>query len=239
MQTVGSTGLPSITLFTAVPVSISAGDQVVLSWSVSGATAVTIDQGVGAVATTGDRTVMPAMTTTYTLTAVNAAGANSAKVTVTVAGTSAADIIPPPGPPYIQYFTVTPESIAPGGTAVLSWSVLGALSVTVDNGIGSVTSVNTRSVSPGSTTTYTLSANNPAGTSLGYAVLTIASPVSPPANGSSVEKKWIGSTYTREYHYLDCSIARKIPFPSKIWFDTVAQAQAEGYHACPVCKPPQ
>jgi len=122
---------------------------------------------------------------------------------------------------------------------VLSWSIAGASSVTIDNGIGSVPQVNTRAVSPGATTTYTLSATNPAGTSFGYAVLTVASTASPPGDGSSVEKNWIGSTYTREYHYPDCSIARKIPFPSKIWFDTVAQAQAEGYHACPVCKPPQ
>ncbi|MCX6004458.1 MAG: hypothetical protein NT082_02120 [Chloroflexi bacterium] len=234
-----SSSLPTISSFTASPASVTAGGSVVLSWNVSSATTIIIDQGVGIVDTTGSAAVTPATTTTYTLTAVNASGANSKTAVVTVTGTSATTTIPPPGPPLIQYFTVTPTGITPKGTAVLSWSVVGASSVTIDNGIGNVAPANTRAVSPNFTTTYMLTALNPAGTSLGYAVLTVASASPPSTTGPSNNKDWLGSTYTYEYHYPGCSIAQNIPFPSRIWFDTVAQAKAAGYHACPVCKPPK
>jgi hypothetical protein len=50
---------------------------------------------------------------------------------------------------------------------------------------------------------------------------------------------WLASTYTAEYHYPSCPIAQNIPLPSRIWFNTVMQAQAAGYHPCPVCNAPR
>ena len=75
---------PAIRSFSVTPMSIVAGQSVTLSWTTTGATSVSIDQGVGTVAATGTVAVSPAATTTYTLTATNAGGTSSASLTVTV-----------------------------------------------------------------------------------------------------------------------------------------------------------
>ncbi len=76
-------GAPVIQSFGAQPATIAAGGSSTLAWSVTGATQLSIDQGVGAVTGTSIP-VSPAATTTYTLTAVNAAGSSTASATVTV-----------------------------------------------------------------------------------------------------------------------------------------------------------
>jgi uncharacterized repeat protein (TIGR02543 family) len=76
--------VPIITFFSAVPSTITAGESSTLSWSVTDATSVTIDNGVGTVALSGSTTVSPVTTTTYTLTATNTAGSVTATTTVTV-----------------------------------------------------------------------------------------------------------------------------------------------------------
>ena len=76
---------PAIVSFTASPATIFLGQTSTLSWTVTGAATLTIDQGVGSVLVTvlGGTTqvVTPAHTTTYTLTLNNSL---SAQVTVTV-----------------------------------------------------------------------------------------------------------------------------------------------------------
>ena len=83
-------GLPVISSFTASPGSITVGDSSTLSWNVSNATSVTIDQGVGAVAAVGSTPVSPATTTTYALTAINASGLSWHAITVVVGAAPAA-----------------------------------------------------------------------------------------------------------------------------------------------------
>lgn len=83
--TVTQVGAPTINDFSAMPQQIASGAQATLSWNVTGATSVTIDNGVGNQAATGSANVSPAQTTTYTLTAVGAGGQTSAQTTVTVA----------------------------------------------------------------------------------------------------------------------------------------------------------
>jgi len=75
---------PIINSFSADSPSITAGESSTLSWSVTDATTVTIDQGVGTIALSGATTVSPITTTTYTLTATNTAGSVTATTTVTV-----------------------------------------------------------------------------------------------------------------------------------------------------------
>ena len=75
---------PSITSFTASPSTITAGQSSTLNWSVSGATTLTLDNGIGSVTGSSSRTVSPGSTTTYTLTATNSTGSVSARATVTV-----------------------------------------------------------------------------------------------------------------------------------------------------------
>jgi subtilase family serine protease len=86
---------PVINSFNAAPAGIAAGAASTLSWEVSNAVAVTINQGVGSVGLTGTRVVSPAVTTTYTLTAANTAyfGQATAKVTVAAAAAAKPDLI--------------------------------------------------------------------------------------------------------------------------------------------------
>ncbi len=83
--------LPAITSFTATPsVRTSAGVST-LAWTTTGATSVAISGLGGTFALSGTRDVSVAATTTYTLTAANAAGSVTATATVNVlpgAGTS-------------------------------------------------------------------------------------------------------------------------------------------------------
>ena len=78
--------LPVISYFTASPGSITLGASSTLSWSVSGAPIISINQGVGGVTPSGTRVVSPAATTTYTLTATNATGTVTQPVQVVVSG---------------------------------------------------------------------------------------------------------------------------------------------------------
>ena len=75
---------PVINQFTATPEAISAGQTVTLSWDVSDATAVVIQPSLGDVGPSGSQQLSPATSTTYTLTATNAAGNRTGSLTVTV-----------------------------------------------------------------------------------------------------------------------------------------------------------
>ncbi|MGI8995694.1 MAG: Ig-like domain-containing protein [Pyrinomonadaceae bacterium] len=85
---------PSAT-FTVSPSTINSGQSATLSWTTTDATTVTIDQGVGVVATNGATMVAPTATTTYTLTATGAGENTTASVTVYVAS---GDVTPPSTP---------------------------------------------------------------------------------------------------------------------------------------------
>ena len=75
---------PVILSFDADPGTINPGGTSTLSWEVTGAATVHIDQGVGDVALSGTRDVSPGETTIYTLTATNEAGSVNATVQITV-----------------------------------------------------------------------------------------------------------------------------------------------------------
>ncbi len=142
--------------------------------------------------------------------------------------------------PVIQAW-LNPTGIMPKGTAELHWNVTGANSVSIDQGIGPVAPSGNRAVSPNVTTTYTVTAYYAGGTVTNAVTLAVSplGPVPSPSPQPVYEKDWLGSTYTHEYHYPGCPVARHIPQHSRIWFDTTMQAQAAGYHPCPVCKPPR
>lgn len=79
---------PTITSFTASPSSLAVdGGTVTLTWTVSGATALSIDNGVGPVTplTTGTVTPTVAATTPFTLTATNGNGMSVATASICVA----------------------------------------------------------------------------------------------------------------------------------------------------------
>ena len=84
---------PVINSFTAEPSTIEPGQSSTLRWSISGATDMTIDHGVGAVQSQGMRQVFPRTSTTYLLTVRGPGGMDSRSVNVEVASA------PPPPPP--------------------------------------------------------------------------------------------------------------------------------------------
>jgi PKD repeat protein len=163
--TVTTAPLPVISSYTASPPDIAPGASSTLAWSVSGATSLSIDKGVGIVTGTSV-SVTPTRTTTYTLTATNDAGAVSHSTTVTVT---------PVPVPVIASFTATPATIARGASSTLAWSVTGATSLSIDNGVGTVTGTSIP-VTPAATTTYTLTVSNAGGPATTTTTVTIPAP---------------------------------------------------------------
>ncbi len=82
---------PSASL-SAEPSSIERGKSATLKWSSQNATSASLNQGIGAVPTSGSREVFPTQSTTYELTARGAGGEAGATARVTVRA-------PPPPPP--------------------------------------------------------------------------------------------------------------------------------------------
>jgi len=139
-----------------------------LTWSVSNATSLSINQGVGIV-TGSSRMVSPTVTTTYTLTATGAGGAATAQVTVTVGGIASTST-----PPVITSFTASNESIVAGDSTALSWTITGnpTPTVTISGGVGTPVG-SLVSVSPTVTTTYILTATNSAGSATGQVTVSV------------------------------------------------------------------
>jgi hypothetical protein len=79
---------PVISSFTATPTTFAVGNRSNLAWSATGATTLSIDQGVGTVNGYASAYVNPAWTTTYKLTATGPGGSTTASLTVTVTGVS-------------------------------------------------------------------------------------------------------------------------------------------------------
>lgn len=146
---------PSIAVFGATPATIIAGGSTNLTWSTTGADRLEIAASAGTspgVVTGTSLAVAPAASTTYTLRATNAGGSVTRTAVVTV--------MPPL--PTIGAFSATPDSVLPGGSSTLSWSVAGAATVSITPGIGAVSGTSI-AVTPSASTTYTLTATNETG----------------------------------------------------------------------------
>jgi peptidoglycan-associated lipoprotein len=87
------TGPAPTAQLTATPTTITAGDQVVLSWRTTDATNITID-GLGDVPSSGVRTVTPATSTSYHLVARGDGGSADATARVTVNAAQMAVAVP-------------------------------------------------------------------------------------------------------------------------------------------------
>jgi uncharacterized protein (TIGR03437 family) len=111
------TQAPAIVSFTADNLKIAAGGTATLSWSVTGADSVSIDNRIGAVAAAGTQQVAPSSTTTYTLTAANSIGSVTKQVTISV--TPAASIVS-----VVNGASFAPGPIAPDSIATLFGTAL-------------------------------------------------------------------------------------------------------------------
>lgn len=159
--------MPTASL-SANPTTITAGQSSTLSWTTTDATSVTMNGS--PVAASGSQPYTPATTTTYTLVASNAAGSVTRQVTVTV---NAA--VPMP----TASLAASPSSIMSGSSSTLSWNTTDATTVTLDG--ATVAATGRLSVSPTSTTTYTLVATNSTGSVTQTAIVTVTAPAPAPA----------------------------------------------------------
>ena len=138
----------------AVPAALYYGDTVSFTWSIDNPiTSLSITPNVGDVLGQGSATATVSGDTTFTITAVNSAGSDSAQVSV--------DTIEPPT---ISSFTVDDTWIVTGNSTNLNWLVVGEnVSLTLSDGIDDVTGLTQYTVSPTSEETYTLTATNGSG----------------------------------------------------------------------------
>jgi len=81
------------------------------------------------------------------------------------------------GSPFVD-ITADPETIQIGGSSTLSWACTNADSAAIDQGIGGVPLSGTTIVSPLETTTYTITATGPGGSSTASVTVAINTPPS-------------------------------------------------------------
>ncbi|MBP9728009.1 MAG: hypothetical protein KBD27_01385 [Candidatus Moranbacteria bacterium] len=196
-----STGAKSVTWTVAPPpaaaatltlngiaggVTISPGQDAVLRWGSIGAVSCTASSVDGAfngpVATSGEVTVSPTTTTSYSVYCTDAAGTRSPSVlrTVTVTG----DV------PVIGTLELDPSLINAGGSTKLTWSVSNATSCTASSSdgfwSGAVSNVGGSSTFfPASSTSYTLECRSASGGVASREALLVVAGVS--CNNGSIE----------------------------------------------------
>ncbi len=165
---------PTITSFTAAPMTVAEGGTTTLSWNVKGADTIKISaEPGGQVVSTSNAMGSQASgaitaNTTFTLSAVNSAGTVTRTVSV---------LVQKAGAPTVDAFTATPDSVESGGAVVLAWETTNATSVDIAPGVlaagepdGTVT------VNPTANTTYTLTAKNADGMAMASVTVMIIGP---------------------------------------------------------------
>ncbi len=183
-----SIGTPIVQTFEVTPSVINAGDTSSLRWNTINAQSVHIDNGIGDVATNGTLTVQPNTTMFYTLTAKNAIGITTARTQIIVrTGQTSQPATLPSSAPRVIMFVADRTSILPGEYAVLRWSALETTQVMLTP-IGVVDISGEIRVYPTETTTYLLTATNPAGDSTAGLTITV---LYPPSHESMKETKLV------------------------------------------------
>jgi uncharacterized protein YkwD len=223
---------PVINWFTATPATIAAGQALTLSWSVTNATNLSIDGGVGDVSAVTSKVVAPAQTTVYTLTASNAAGSSTSRVTVTV--TSSTDLQPPSAPVLLSATPSTTTRIDLAWTA--STDNVGVAGYQLWRNGAALTSVSggtlaysDSSVNPGSTYSYTVKAFDAAGNNSGSSNAISATAPAGPSSGGACPGPASGA-YTGCY-YSNTTLSGNptlVRTDSQINFDWAAYAPAPG-----------
>lgn len=211
---------PYVVLY-ANPKKVTSGSPSTLIWATSGTvTSLSIDNGVGPVSpfASGQKVVNPTVTTNYTITATGPAGSSSDSVVV--------EVTVAPVYPAIQEFLVNDSQIYSGSSAMLSWNVINADSVTIDNNIGTVPPYGYYSVTPTSNTTYIMTATNENGTATDSVSITII-PNAPsnPVIINSYDTRIKSSTPNDNYQaldYLDIGGISTTKYRDLLWVNTSA-----------------
>ena len=171
--------VPTVSL-QAAATQIKLGESVVLTWTSTNATSVSLDPSIGAAAlpVSGSAKVTPESTTSYKITATGAGGSVSSTVTVIVIA-----------PPTVT-LTAIPSTIMAGSNATLTWATTNATAVSIDPSVGTgPLPVNgSTPVSPATTTTYTITATGAPQTAAATASVTVTvRPVTPGIPKSEIQ----------------------------------------------------
>jgi len=164
---------PTVTL-DANPDEARSGQSVILKWDSNDADSVTILPDVGQVEASGETTVFPVEDMTYTITATGLGGTATQSIHVRV--------LPLFGP--IVKMSVEPAVINQGESAILTWTVTDAESISIDNAIGDVPPSGSLTIYPDHTTVYTITATGPSGSSGAQAGVAVAGTPEPQIEGS-------------------------------------------------------
>ncbi|HRH24508.1 MAG TPA: hypothetical protein PK109_02885, partial [Candidatus Paceibacterota bacterium] len=162
--TVTDLGPAPTSSFSASPTSVVSGNSSTLSWTSSNTSSCTGTGFSTGSATSGSVVVSPNTSTTYSLACTGAGGSVNKSATVTVTA-------PPPAP--TSSFAASPTSITSGGSSTLSWSSTNATSCTGTGfSTGGATS-GAATVSPTTTSSYSLSCSGAGGTVNKSATITV------------------------------------------------------------------
>jgi peptidoglycan-associated lipoprotein len=105
---------------------------------------------------------------------------------------------PKPQPPRINTFDAEPATIERGQSSTLRWSVANATSMSIDQGVGTIQANGSRQVSPGNSTTYTLTASGAGGTDTRSVTISVNAPPPPPPPPPSAPTVTSTELLTRE-----------------------------------------
>jgi hypothetical protein len=169
MVTVTVNAAPTVTLFTASPMSVNQGQSTTLTVQASNATQLVIKDNIPQDTpytlpspTGGTETVTPQVTTVYTATAT---GVNGSTATQTVTVTEL--------PPTVAFNAASTTTILAGQSTTLTWTSTNATSLVIDNGIGNEFLNGSLAVTPATTTTYTITATGSGGVATATAKVTV------------------------------------------------------------------
>ena len=165
---------PKIISFSPNAQVIPTGSPLTLSWNIdSELTSLTIEPDIGdvlGVTTNGIGQITlnpgPLSNTTYTLTAINTDGINTAEIALSVSEL-----------PIIESFNSNQVIVAPDTPIQLNWKVVNAVSLSL-NGTD-VTGTSSINLAPSETTTWILSTTNPKGTKTSEITITAVIPGEP------------------------------------------------------------
>lgn len=191
----GCAGPPVIASFSANPTTITYGQTITFSWgAITNADDAIID-AIGHISLKGGAyplqpppiaATYPLTTTTFKLTAVGCGGTTVQQATVTLTGGSSSPSGVCVAPPAIASFTANPGKINAGQSITLTWGEISqAAFAGIDQGIGEIPVAlsygppGSTTVSPITTTTYTLSATGCAGTTTKQVTVVVNQPVCP------------------------------------------------------------
>jgi len=167
--------LPVVQAFIASPAVINAGEYSILSWAVTGASNVYIDNNVGNVALQGSIPVFPAATSYYTLTAYNSSGSATARTQIVVTGSAQPQL----KPPVILSFFSDKSSVNAGDAVTLHWNTAEATLIVLEPG-GTVSAQGSKTVYPYVTSDYSLTASSSCGVAKGTLTVVVAGPAAGP-----------------------------------------------------------